>query len=171
MRAPHRPGPSRLPSASGQLEPRYNFVDNVFDPTPRDDQAGHYPLLTARELARYREPPKRFRALVRDFISDALYNPHYGYFPTQADILDVDIDPDADAVPSATRKPNATSGVGGFAFNQIRDSFAFDLEVAKRYGALRVDVSIPGRGEGRARQVWHTPTELFKVRPDRTSES
>ncbi|KAI6041216.1 S-adenosyl-L-methionine-dependent methyltransferase [Pisolithus marmoratus] len=48
-----------------------------------------YPRVTADELACTGDnaPPKRARMLVRDFIEDALYNPHYGYFSKQATIL------------------------------------------------------------------------------------
>ena|ERR1700722_8418046 len=40
----------------------------------------------------------------------------------------------------------------GFDFNSLRDSAEFQEEVAKRYAAYGSD-----------KQLWHTPTELFKV--------
>lgn len=75
--------------------------------------------------------------LVRDFIDDSLYNPHYGYFPKQATIF------------------TATDPID---FRAMRNSAAFQDEVARRYEQFEVDDEGPGR------QIWHTPTELFKVR-------
>lgn len=91
--------------------------------------------------------------LVRDFIDDSLYNvsllcfikircliqkPHYGYFPKNATIF--------------------TPPAKGFDFSSFRDATAFQEAVAERYDT-EYDDNRPGLG----RQVWHTPTELFKV--------
>lgn len=73
--------------------------------------------------------------LVRDFIEDSLYNPNYGYFPKQATIF------------------TASDPID---FSAVRNATEFQEEVAKRYEAFEVDEEGPGR------QVWHTPTELFK---------
>lgn len=75
--------------------------------------------------------------LVRDFIEDSLYNPNYGYFPKQATIFTAS-DP--------------------IKFHNVRDSAQFQEEVAERYEPFETDIEGPGR------QIWHTPTELFKVR-------
>lgn len=76
--------------------------------------------------------------LARDFIEDSLYNPHYGYFPKQVHIFD-------------------TQG-SSFEFWKLRDSTEFQEEVAKRYAAYGAD-----KHHGPGKQLWHTPTELFKV--------
>ncbi|KDN43230.1 hypothetical protein RSAG8_06197, partial [Rhizoctonia solani AG-8 WAC10335] len=76
--------------------------------------------------------------LSRDFIDDALYNPYYGYFPKQATIF----------------TPETP-----FDFAQIPNSRAFHQAVAERYRDYRLEA---GAGSGPGRQVWHTPTELFK---------
>jgi hypothetical protein len=76
--------------------------------------------------------------LFRDFIEDSLYNPNYGYFPKQATIFET---PDA-----------------SFKFQNLRDSTEFQEEVAKCYAAYGTE-----RTDGPGRQLWHTPTELFKV--------
>jgi hypothetical protein len=143
-----RPRPSERASdvPPGELEV-IDWKTDELTPEVDADQLATYPYLNKRALARYRDPPRRFRALVRDFIDDSLYNPHYGYFSTQAEILETGVDETV-----------------GLPFGEIRNEVAFDNEIAKRYGALSTDVAIPGRGEGAARQVWHTPTELFKVR-------
>ncbi|KIJ61961.1 hypothetical protein HYDPIDRAFT_158522 [Hydnomerulius pinastri MD-312] len=101
-----------------------------------------YPLLTARDLAKtFREPPTRVRMLVRDFIEDALYNPHYGYFSKQATIF------------TAPGEENE-----GFDFNSFKNSAAFEAAVAKRY----LECGSVTETDGPGRQIWHTPTELFK---------
>ena len=83
-------------------------------------------------------PPTGVRMLARDFIEDSLYNPHYGYFPRQAIIFDTQASP--------------------FDFNKLRDSAEFQEQVAKRYAAYGAD-----KHHGPGKQLWHTPTELFKV--------
>lgn len=76
--------------------------------------------------------------LVRDFIEDSLYNPNYGYFPKQATIFNAqDI---------------------AFDFPRLRDSVEFQEEVASKYAEYGSD-----KHDGPGRQLWHTPTELFKV--------
>ncbi|KAI6008969.1 hypothetical protein EDC04DRAFT_3122888 [Pisolithus marmoratus] len=82
--------------------------------------------------------------LVRDFIEDALYNPHYGYFSKQATIL------------TAPREENE-----GFDFNGCKDGAHFESAVASWY----MECGSVTETEGPGRQVWHTPTELFKVCP------
>ncbi|KAJ3556743.1 hypothetical protein NM688_g1853 [Phlebia brevispora] len=105
-----------------------------FDSTPSTEQLS-YRRVTANDLENLTSPPTEVRMLVRDFIEDSLYNPNYGYFPRQATIFTV-TDP--------------------IDFNRLRDSVEFQEEVAKRYETFDTDVDGPGR------QVWHTPTELFK---------
>lgn len=98
--------------------------------------------------------------LARDFIDDCLYNPHYGYFSTQAVIFD------PDQVPGVGRKevPGAAlrTRAEGFDFASMRNSREFEDEIARRYGEFEAVDGVVGKGPGR--QVWHTPTELFKVR-------
>ena len=81
--------------------------------------------------------------LVRDFIEDSLYNPNYGYFPKQATIFNANDTP--------------------FDFTTLRDSAEFQEEVASRYADYGADDF-----NGPGRQLWHTPTELFKVCRNRT---
>jgi len=101
--------------------------------------------------------------LVRDFIDDSLYNvsrlmiaiatkrqltgqPNYGYFPKNATIF--------------------TPPSKGFDFSSYPNATAFQEAVAERYDT-EYDDNRPGLG----RQVWHTPTELFKVRPSYVDKS
>ncbi|KAI0629371.1 DUF185-domain-containing protein [Trametes polyzona] len=108
---------------------KYSFSD-VPDP-----EHINYRRVTANDLENEREPPRRVKMLVRDFIEDSLYNPHYGYFSKQATIF---------------------TAVDPLDFSSIKNMTAFEAEVAERYAAYGVD------GDGPGKQIWHTPTELFK---------
>ncbi|SCV70325.1 BQ2448_1719 [Microbotryum intermedium] len=160
--------------ARSSREPRYNYVSNPFDDTP-DPDVSHYPLVTAKELASRRIPPRRVRMLARDFIDDCLYNPHYGYFSTQAVIFDPDqIGAEAGVGPAAAtttttglsngkgkQVDEARVGAEGFDFGSLRTTAQFEDEIARRYGEFE-GLNKGGVGRGPGRQVWHTPTELFK---------
>ncbi|KAJ3070158.1 hypothetical protein HDU98_006818 [Podochytrium sp. JEL0797] len=75
----------------------------------------------------------------RTFIHDALYNPHYGYFSRNATIFSL---------------PNDR----GIDVSKLKDNLAFMNTVAEEY--QRMEES--GVNDESVRQVWHTPTELFK---------
>ncbi|KAJ7879224.1 S-adenosyl-L-methionine-dependent methyltransferase [Mycena olivaceomarginata] len=79
----------------------------------------------------------KVKMLVRDWIEDSLYNPHYGYFPKQAVIFDTQ---------------HTT-----FDFEKLRDSVEFQEEIGTQYAQYGAD-----KHQGPGRQIWHTPTELFK---------
>jgi hypothetical protein len=141
---------SRSLASSSQKEPtsrpsskypeKLNYNTSIsFGDTPEREHL-EYPLVTAKDLQKCHEPPTRVKLLVRDFIDDSLYNPHYGYFPQQATIV--------------------SPAEGSFNFTALRDSVQFQEEVAKRYGQYKQEGF-----EGPGRQLWHTPTELFKVKP------
>ncbi|KAL1925426.1 uncharacterized protein VTP21DRAFT_309 [Calcarisporiella thermophila] len=97
-----------------------------------------YPALTASQAAHFKTPPTQVKMLVRDFIDDSLYNPHYGYFSKQAVIFSPETD---------------------FDFNGLRDNNAFMRLLSRKYQEIEDDVD---ETDDIARQVWHTPTELFK---------
>lgn len=106
----------------------------------QDDNAHlKYKRVTAEDLVTHKKPPKRVKMLVRDFIHDSLYNPNYGYFPNNAVIFSPD---------------------KSFDFGSLNDEAHFQDAVAKRYAEYGA-VNLAGEGPGR--QIWHTPTELFKV--------
>ncbi|RCH93710.1 hypothetical protein CU097_013664, partial [Rhizopus azygosporus] len=98
----------------------------------------HYPRLTAYDSAKCTSPPTRTQMLVRDFIDDSLYNPNYGYFSKQAVIFSPEHD---------------------FDFNNMRDHLEFMNKVGQLYKDMEEDAD---EVDEVARQVWHTPTELFK---------
>ncbi|KAG1764824.1 S-adenosyl-L-methionine-dependent methyltransferase [Suillus occidentalis] len=122
---------------------KINYNPDISFSNTVDPKHLQYPMLSSRDLESHRKPPTRVRMLIRDFIEDSLYNPHYGYFSKRATIF--------------TAPPHCGGVEGGFDFNKYRDSAEFEVDVAKRYREF-------GNGEedGPGRQLWHTPTELFK---------
>ncbi|KAF8315395.1 DUF185-domain-containing protein [Clavulina sp. PMI_390] len=97
-------------------------------------------LLSASQLASYRSPPKGVKALVRDFIHDALYNPHYGYFSRRAVIF---------------------SPPEPLPFRGIRNTAEFDNAVARIYAEISSSQELMSR-PSMDTQLWHTPVELFQ---------
>lgn len=179
-----------LTSHRQQGEVRFNYLptSSPFDPQPDDPNAASYRRVQASDLVRLNEPPKRVTMLARDFIEDSLYNPNYGYFATKVEIFDPDVAKLRSSPSSSgtgdTRAALAGKGKArdvelqaaeraeGFEFGSYRNTAQFEDEVARRYMVFEGRGSgHPGEGEGAAvmgqgvgRQVWHTPTELFKVR-------
>ncbi|KAI9470200.1 S-adenosyl-L-methionine-dependent methyltransferase [Coemansia mojavensis] len=95
--------------------------------------------VTADYCARhFKTPPRNVTMLTRDFISDSLYNPAYGYFSKQALIF---------------------SPQKGYNFGEFRDSADFLSTMGRQYEEIEQELddvrSIP-------RQLWHTPTEILK---------
>jgi len=134
--------PTPLTSRAGKPQKekdRFNYNAEIFFDEAPDPEHTTYTRVTSNDLERHTKPPTRVKMLVRDFIEDSLYNPHYGYFPQQATIF--------------------TSAGDPIDFRATRDSVEFQNEVARRYSTYGTDEKGPGR------QIWHTPTELFKVRP------
>ncbi|KAI7885741.1 DUF185-domain-containing protein [Lichtheimia hyalospora FSU 10163] len=102
------------------------------------DKHRHYPVKTAEQTASLKTPPTCARMLARDYIDDSLYNPNYGYFSKQAVIFSPEVDID---------------------FTELRDNLEFQKLLANMYREIEGEVD---EVDEVARQVWHTPTELFK---------
>ena len=117
-------------------EDRINYNDKYSFSDVPDAEHVKYRRVTANDLEGEHEPPRCVKMLVRDYIEDSLYNPQYGYFSKQATIF---------------------SPLDPIDFSAIRNSTEFEAEVTKRYESYGED------GEGPGKQLWHTPTELFKV--------
>ena len=125
-----------LASSKSKKREELNFNPDVyFDNAPNPEHVS-YKRLTSNDLEVFKHPPTRVKMLVRDYIEDSLYNPHYGYFSKRATIV---------------TSPKHID------FATLRDSAEFQEEVAKRY------VSYGKDGPGPGKQLWHTPTEIFKV--------
>jgi hypothetical protein len=126
-----------LTSSKSNKREELNFNPEVyFDDVPNPEHVS-YKRVTSNDLEAFKHPPRRVKMLVRDYIEDSLYNPHYGYFSKRATIV---------------TSPKHID------FGTLRDSVEFQEEVAKRYVSYGKDELGPGK------QLWHTPTEIFKVR-------
>jgi hypothetical protein len=136
-----KPRPRLSESEKPETPPdKWNYnSSSLFDGDAKsNEELASYKLVDANQLENNTTPPKAVKMLVRDFIEDSLYNPHYGYFPKQAVIFDTQ---------------HTT-----FDFQSLRNSVEFQEEVSARYAEYGAD-----QHHGPGRQIWHTPTELFKV--------
>lgn len=108
-------------------------------PQARLEEFSKYDMTTAEELRSKRRRPKRTRMLMRDFIDDSLYNPGYGYFSDQATIF----------------RPGEP-----FDFPAMQDEAEFYRILGERYTTFEDDLDAKEQND--TRQLWHTPTELFR---------
>ncbi|KAJ3154653.1 hypothetical protein HDU89_007892 [Geranomyces variabilis] len=131
--------PARKSFHSGRCL-RTNYWDSMDKRVKSTTPAGieTYARLTAQDAALNSVPPKCARMLVRDFVDDSLYNPAYGYFSKKAFIFSPEQNID---------------------FNAIRDSYVFMNRLSELYEEVESEYNDVN---DIARQVWHTPTELFK---------
>ncbi|KAK4940156.1 hypothetical protein LTR10_019691 [Elasticomyces elasticus] len=102
-------------------------------------QLKEYPRVTARDLQHRTQRPRRVKMYTREFIEDSLYNPNYGYFTKHATIF------------NASQPFNFPSIKDGSEFNRLVDQSYIDFEDA-----------LDAVHEDELRQLWHTPTELFR---------
>jgi hypothetical protein len=109
-------------------------------PEDRSQEFAEYPHLGMADLKARVERPRKAKMLMRDFIDDSLYNPSYGYFSEQAVIF-------------SPGEP--------FDFPAIRDEVDFTTELGRRYTEFE-ELLDDAHGENPTRQLWHTPTELFR---------
>lgn len=107
-------------------------------PAERGNEYRRYPLVTADELRHRKGRPKRVKMWMRDFIEDSLYNPNYGYFSKNVTIY--------------SGEP--------FNFSEIKDEKEFHRMFQQRY--IDFEDELDKKEYNELRQLWHTPTELFK---------
>ncbi|KAI5815414.1 S-adenosyl-L-methionine-dependent methyltransferase [Pyronema omphalodes] len=139
IRAPRRTIVSLRPDAKRAAKEGEWFAKTPFLNNDMSEEFQRYPMVTAADLARRTERPKRVKMLVRDYVDDALYNPHYGYFSKHAVIFE-------------TERP--------FDFNSMKDEMEFHHKLAEEY--TRFEDKLDAVEFNPTRQLWHTPTELFK---------
>ncbi|KAL6863063.1 hypothetical protein ACO1O0_003307 [Amphichorda felina] len=120
-------------------ESRWQQRNSIF-PEDRTQEFAQYPELTVEDLKTKRERPQKCKMLMRDFIDDSLYNPSYGYFSKQAVIF-------------SPGEP--------FDFSSMRDELEFNAQLGLRYTEFE-DMLDERDGDNPTRQLWHTPTELFR---------
>ncbi|KAI5846934.1 S-adenosyl-L-methionine-dependent methyltransferase [Tricharina praecox] len=125
---------AKAAASAGEWQPKSPFLQ-----IDMSEEFKRYPMVTAAQLANRKERPRRVKMLVRDYIDDALYNPHYGYFSKHAVIFE-------------TKEP--------FNFPAMKDEIEFHQQLAEEYTQFedKLDAEAPNP----LRQLWHTPTELFK---------
>ncbi|KXN90719.1 hypothetical protein AN958_04004 [Leucoagaricus sp. SymC.cos] len=125
---------TRLKDLPPDSKDKWNYNRTSLGAEPLSAQLT-FKQVDANMLEHETTPPTGVKMLARDFIEDSLYNPHYGYFSKQVNIFDTH----------------------SIEFDKLRDSTEFQEEVAKRYAAYGAD-----KHHGPGKQLWHTPTELFK---------
>jgi hypothetical protein len=122
-------------SSTSTLPPRSSS-----SPSPRSSTSGPSPRLSSKRpltaLQTSQPSVGSHRLLGRDFIHDSLYHPDYGYFSKHAVIF---------SPPQPIHFPS------------LQSSLEFTDAIAQMY--LQYDEV----EEDDALQVWHTPTEMFKV--------
>lgn len=111
----------------------------LYFPQDKAEEFKKYPTVTSDTLRARRERPRRVKMLMRDFIEDSLYNPHYGYFSKHLTIF-------------SPGEP--------FEFERMADEPAFERELSRRY--TEFEDALDEEKKDNARQLWHTPTELFR---------
>ncbi|KAI9882775.1 MAG: autophagy protein 6 [Watsoniomyces obsoletus] len=157
LRGPSSLSSFRRPARFPPIQQRRHIFTDDDDPSQREsdwqqrtsflpqlqkdhsEEFKHYPMVTAEQLRRQKERPRRVKMLLRDFIDDSLYNPQYGYFSKQAVIF--------------------TPG-SPFEFHKMKDESEFHRQLGQRYAAFEDHLDSKSLNE--TRQLWHTPTELFQ---------
>lgn len=171
--------------AIGEI-PNYNHISSLVDHEV-DPEVLTFRRVTARDLVRREDPPKKVTMLVRDYIDDHLYNVRHRVSPSCFPMLTA-LQPQYGYFSSPSLEIFSTNQVHGYDFSQFRSSLHFTKELALRYDEYReleqaehrarnvavaqsrdMDEPFPEiqREQGESKQIWHTPTELFKVSPTR----
>ncbi|KNZ55094.1 hypothetical protein VP01_276g14 [Puccinia sorghi] len=119
---------------------------------------GGIKLYQPDQLARFNHPPKPSICLARDFIHDSLYNPNYGYFFNQVEIFDP---PHQSLQNSSHGSKNLEEHLYAEYFHPATAQQQNQLFVRRQSLDCPHHQHDPSSSEDQ-RQIWHTPTELFK---------
>ncbi|PLW19100.1 hypothetical protein PCANC_08276 [Puccinia coronata f. sp. avenae] len=152
---------------------RYNYIQDEFSEGESLNQlisqfsqdSRILQLQTADQLAKFNHPPSPSICLARDFIHDSLYNPNYGYFFNQVEIFDR-----ASHTLQALLNPAHPSDWTKSFEDDLYAEY-FDPSSAQHQNQLLVrrqrhddqqQEPPSSSSSSDQRQIWHTPTELFK---------
>ncbi|MBW0487796.1 hypothetical protein O181_027511 [Austropuccinia psidii MF-1] len=122
-------------------------------------------LLNPNQLAKFHHHPIPSISLTRDFLFDCLYNPNYGYFFNQVEILD--------RSNLRSNNSNLFQSKDQNYLNKPTSLLEFERDLSNDYSNQLVFKPInqsiqpqtspsPNSTQIENRQIWHTPTELFK---------
>lgn len=123
-------------------------------------------LYDRHHLARFIRPPRPSISLARDFIDDSLYNPNYGYFFHRVEIWDTDSVDDHQHSIHPAKNLELEQQEDGLELKQrlkilpLKDDH-LDSDEKPTQATLPSSSSIDSFHLDQ-RQIWHTPTELFK---------
>lgn len=165
------PNPKGEPSAapdSGKTGKKQPFVhDYSVRPTTyvyrMEDNAesfSKYPLMTSKKLSKSSSRPRGVRMTAKDFMDDSLYNPYYGYFSRNVEIFTTDKPFDYTNINDVDDFLNTWTGeYSKYAANSpTLTGKTKDTSHSGTFPAQDKDFT----SRGASKQLWHTPTELFK---------
>lgn len=134
-----------------------------------------YPLTNSKKLARQKTRPKKVKMTACDFIDDALYNPHYGYFSKEVEIFQPanpfdyqnirDIEEFYDSWKNEYRKMEAPSLLSSTVEDRKRKEEPLNSQYARRavtFKERETKLNEKILPKSNNLQVWHTPTSLFQ---------
>ncbi|KAG5359773.1 NADH dehydrogenase [ubiquinone] complex I, assembly factor 7-like protein [Yarrowia sp. C11] len=119
-----------------------------------------YPLMTSKKLAKNSTRPRGVRMTAKDFMDDSLYNPYYGYFSRNVEIFTTDKPFDYTNINDVDDFLNTWTGeYSKYAANSpTLTGQTKDTSHSGTFPAQDKDFT----SRGSSKQLWHTPTELFK---------
>jgi hypothetical protein len=144
-----KPKSSSNPGKKFVHEHDYTVSPTTYSYTTEQNSAlfERFPLVNSKKLTRRTERPRQVRMLARDFMDDSLYNANYGYFSKEVEIFS----------PSAPFSYSHIANEDEFLYKWTHEFKEFSKRSNQQQqidsGTTTARVS---------RQVWHTPTELFR---------
>ncbi|ORZ31480.1 S-adenosyl-L-methionine-dependent methyltransferase [Catenaria anguillulae PL171] len=138
---PSVPAASTLPPPT-KRPTKWDIAPDTPEYAARRTPRSQFKDYTLEKVMATTDPPVCSVMTSRDFIHNSLYNPHYGYFSKQARIWQM-LEP--------------------IDCTQLRSTLEFMNTVGEQYAKIEAELEQEARVvDDVTRQIWHTPTELFK---------